>query len=242
MKKTSSSWSIRKKITSTVVFLWLVGSSVMVAMSYIHTKNALDDTVRTRVSDYASLGALSLPVETHALLRQPSDEGSAAYGSVVRALRAIKDRSSDIAYAYTVRAMTDGSLRFIADAAAGSDEMSHLGDVVEEPTKLLRSSAAGIAGTVMEENFYTDSWGTFLSAYAPLVLTDGSFDGLLCLDISIDRIRAIRAEHAAWLLAILLVNTAIVIAGALIVSHGISKPIRTVSAICNHMVEGETPT
>jgi len=239
MKKNARVRSINGKILFTFLGLWLLGSSLLVFMSYGETSRALKDSIRVRVRDYAALGALSLPAEAHARLRSPEDEAGEDYAAVVAALRRIAAHSSDIVYAYTVRKQGDGSLVFVGDATEPEDEPARLGDPVEEPTPLLIASAGGIEETVMEEEFYTDKWGTFLSAYAPIRTEDGTFDGLLCLDISYSQVSKIMLGHLLGLLLLLFGCSALVVPAAVFRARSLTRPIKRVSQAFREISSGE---
>ena len=230
---------INVKILLTIICLWLLGSSLLVFMSYDQTSRALKDTIRTRVKDYAALGALSLPAEAHARLRGPADDAGADYAELVAALRLIAANSTDIVYTYTVRRHDDGSIIFVGDATEAADEVSHLGDVCEAATPLLEASVGGIDEATMEEDFYTDEWGTFLSAYAPIRTADGRFDGLLCLDISADSVRAILMRQLLRLVLMLAICTAVIVPVAVILSRSLTLPIKRISSVFKDISTGD---
>jgi len=239
MKSTARSLKISVKILLTIIGLWLVGSSLLVFMSYAQTSRALRDDIRVRLRDYAALGALSLPAEAHAGLRGPADDAGADYAEVVAALRLIAANSADVVYAYTVRKQGDGSVIFVGDATEAADEVSHLGDVCEAATPLLVSASDGIDEVAIEEDFYTDEWGTFLSAYAPIRTADGRFDGLLCLDISADSVRAILMGQLLRLILTLAVCTAVIVPVAVILSRSLTLPIKRISSVFNDISTGD---
>ena len=239
MKKKSENLTINSKVLLTIIGLWVVGSSLLALMSYAQTSRALKDNIRTRVRDYAALGALSLPADAHARLRGPEDEAGADYAEVVAALRRIAANSTDIVYTYTVRKQEDGQIVFVGDATEAADEISHLGDVCEAATPLLRAAAEGIDKVTMEEDFYTDAWGTFLSAYAPIRTSHGTFDGLLCLDISFQSVSAILMDHLVRLVIILAACSAVILPAAFILSRSLTRPIKRIIAVFKDMSDGD---
>jgi len=176
--------TIGKRIVYTIICLWLVGASLLVFLAYRNTERALADNIRTLVRDYASLGAMILSGEDHARLRIPADEGTEEYGRVIADLRGIRDINADIRFVYTMRKAGDGRVVFVADAEEDETERSHIGDVYEDATPLLQEAVGGHGGAVIEPDFSTDQWGRFLSAYAPVLLSDGTFECVLGVDIS----------------------------------------------------------
>ena len=121
MKERRGFMTINKKILFTIISLWLAGSLALVLASFLLTRNALTDNLRSRLRDYAALGALSLNAESHARLLQPEDEATTEYVSTVAALRRIKRESTGIVFAYTARRTGDGRIMFVADAEEDKD-------------------------------------------------------------------------------------------------------------------------
>jgi methyl-accepting chemotaxis protein len=195
-------------------------------MSYRQFSSALNDSIRTRVRDYAALGAMSLSADEHSRLRRREDEGTKEYGDVVSALRRIKAASTDIRFVYTVRKSEDGKVVFVADATETEAELSHLGDVYEGATPLLRKSVDGLEAPVMEESFYTDEWGTFLSAYAPIRTSGGRLDGLLCMDISFESVQHALLNTLLKSLLLMAVSFALIVPVASVLSRHIVLPIK----------------
>lgn len=58
--------NIRNKLVLIVFSLWVAGSALLVFLSYQTANNQQLESIRTRVRDYAALGAMSVPVEDHA--------------------------------------------------------------------------------------------------------------------------------------------------------------------------------
>ncbi|PKL26763.1 MAG: methyl-accepting chemotaxis protein [Spirochaetae bacterium HGW-Spirochaetae-3] len=239
MNSTTRSPSIGVKILLTIVVLWLAGSSLLVFMSYAETSRALKDGIRVRLGDYAALGSLSLPADAHARLRVPGDEAGDDYADVVAALRRIAADSTDIAYTYTVRRQADGSVIFVGDATLDAADASHLGDIWDDATPLLKASLDGIDEVAVEEDFYTDEWGTFLSAYAPIRTSDGRFDGLLCLDIAADSIRAILMRQLLRLLLTLAGCSALIVSAAIVLSRSLTLPLKRISSVFKGIADGD---
>ena len=106
-------------------------------------------------------------------------------------LREVRSSDPEIAYIYTMRQNTaDQSVYFVVDAAEDEKDMSHLGDVYDDVTEAQRKALQSNSGVTVEDTFYTDEWGSFLSAYAPIVGKDGVSDGVVGVDISIEHYQA----------------------------------------------------
>jgi hypothetical protein len=88
---------------------------------------------------------------------------STAYGQVVDQLKSFKSSDSRIAYVYTLE-LQNGTARFVADANYGLPEGSdYLSPYPDAPVELKEP-----VNTPIGAGPYTDSWGTFVSGYAPV--------------------------------------------------------------------------
>lgn len=130
--------NIRTKLILIVFSIWVIGSS-LVFLSYETARNQQMDNIRTRVRDYAALGAMLVSAGDHQGLNVPEDENTEAYSRVINALRRIRDDSTDIHFVYTVRKGENGEVIFMADAEESEAEKSHLGDVYDAPELFERS-------------------------------------------------------------------------------------------------------
>jgi len=231
--------NIRNKLVLIIFSLWVAGSALLVLLSYHTANNQQLESIRTRVRDYAALGAMSLPVEDHAMLANPEDENSEAYTRVVEALRRVRDNSSDLHFVYTVRKGENGSVIFVGDAEESEEDKSHIGEVYEDVSPLMQQAVHGLTEPSVENEFYEDQWGTFLSAYAPIVTADGRQDGVLGVDISVDKVNTMSRE-LLWRMAMSFgIITVAMIPGILFFARGMVRPIKDCVTFTDHLAQGD---
>ena len=219
--------TLKTKVLATISCLWIAGAALLVLIAYSQISGALNSEIRTRLRGCAALGALSVPADEHARLRVRADEGTKEYADVIAALGRIQAGSADVKFVYTVRRAADGKVVFIGDATEDEKDRSHLGDVYEDASELLKGSIGGIDGVVLEKNFYTDQWGTFLSAYAPIRAPDGKMDGLLCMDISFESVRRILRRNFLQLLLLAALCLLLIIPVGIYLTRDIVSPIKS---------------
>lgn len=232
--------NIRNKLVIIVFSMWVLGSLLLVFLSYQTASNQQMESVRARVRDYAALGVMSIPVEDHVLLKNQEDESSDSYSRVVDALRQVRDNSSGLHFVYTVRKGEKGEVIFVGDAEESEEDKSHIGEVYEDVSPLMKEAVmGGLSGPTVENEFYEDQWGTFLSAYAPIITADGQMDGVLGVDISLEDVNVM--SHALlWRMGLsFTVITAVMIPAILLFSRGMVRPIKTCVAFTNHLAEGD---
>lgn len=186
------------------------------------------DEFRLRMSDLVAVAATQINVQAHHRLQTPKDQDSPDYRALRDHLREIRDHGTHIRFIYTTRLRQDGQVVFVVDAEEKPEDFSALGDVYADVSPELRvalSAPRGTAKAFVTQRFYTDDWGTWMSAYAPLYLPDGRLDAVLVLDMSADRIlqQERQYQYTLWgacaLLALLMMPLAYWMA------HRIRRPL-----------------
>ncbi|MCX6373755.1 MAG: ATP-binding protein, partial [Actinobacteria bacterium] len=139
----------------------------------------------------------------------PADVGTADYELLREQLALMEGASKDIRWFYLM-ALQGGDILFTADGIALDDPgHSEPGTVYEEPPPGLVGVFAGDELTVGP---YTDEFGTFVSAFAPIRdLQDGRVVGVLGLDVdAVDWVHALALARAAPILVTLLLSLSII--------------------------------
>ena len=195
--------------------------------------------IRQRLSDVVSISAATLDPEAHSFLTDSSQEGAPEYLEFRASLQKIRDSSSDIHFIYTMRADPNGGIMFVVDAETNPEDVAHLGEVYDDPSDLLTRVFATLDEPVVEQDFYTDAWGTWLSGYAPFFDPDGSRAGVLGVDISAETVM----DYKVWLLYLsagmfILILPVTIVLGVLF-GRSISKPITVLKEGAERMGQGD---
>ncbi len=230
---------ISKRITLVLVLLWLIGASLLMTLTYRNEKEQLMDNIRTRVRDYVALGVLSLSAQDHATIRGADDENSEAYVKLVSELRHIRNSCTGLRYVYTMRKNEEGKEIFVADAEEDDNERSRPGDVYEDTSPALLKALNGMETPVVEKEFFSDRWGTFLSAYAPIRTADGTFDGILCVDITLESVQIMLKNLIVRMMVFLAVSTVLVIPLAMFLSRSIVSAINDCVRFTGLLAQGD---
>jgi GAF domain-containing protein/HAMP domain-containing protein len=119
----------------------------------------------------------------------------------------------------------DGNILFVVDAEESEEDISHLGDIYDDAGPILVDNFATMQQPMVEEDFYTDKWGTWLTGYAPFYTSDGRREGILGMDISSAKV--IEWERRSqWLaLIIFLVSTPPIAALGWLLGNRLTSPI-----------------
>ncbi|ESQ77657.1 hypothetical protein ABAC402_00585 [Asticcacaulis sp. AC402] len=167
------------------------GSVVAGGFIYHQTVEQLDAIVDGRLRNLAVMAADMTDVDLHATMVRPEQKADADYRRLIAPYLSILKANDDLIYVYTVVPCSKATC-IVLDAAlprAGETVIpSDVMQVYEEPSptlvKALRSGQA-----IVESEPYTDEYGTFLSAYAP-IYRNGVQAGIVGVDMSVRQYQA----------------------------------------------------
>jgi signal transduction histidine kinase/ActR/RegA family two-component response regulator len=162
---------------------------------------AAEEALRHRLAEQAAVLATTVDADAHRLLTRPADTDSELYRRVLDPLRRGHAAANDLAFVYTLVA-DQGTARFVLDTAAPGD---HDSDGVEDRSSVWDAYAdinpeALLAlreeRPVVTAEVYRDSWGSFLSAYHPLIDSKGQLAGILGVDFEASDFQALLREQS----------------------------------------------
>jgi HAMP domain-containing protein len=143
----------------------------------------------------------------------------------------------DLKYIYTMR-QVGPQVQFIVDADYGSatDPSGAIGDEYKEATETLKQ---GFGTATAEKDFYTDTWSTLLSGYAPLRNSKGDAIGLVGVDMSAEMV--LQKQHFLGSTIYLIFGLGILVAGVviLIFSQTIIKDIKKLNRTATSVSQGD---
>jgi methyl-accepting chemotaxis protein len=156
------------------------------------------------------------------------------YQKLYQELLQVSKASPDIVYVYTMRPGEDGQILFVIDA---SEDPDPVGKVYEEPGQTLVDNMASLDKPLVEQDFYTDEWGTWLSGYAPILRSDGQREAVLGIDIAAGQVLA-EERRILWIsLGAFAVVITLAICFALFLARRIAKPITRIAQAASQIAE-----
>ncbi len=180
---TDAPWA--QGLIASFAMLMVIGACVRVAHDIGHSvmKETMDEDLRT----VALLAAQRVDADAHRALTDPSQQNGPAYNRVVAPLRDLLKTTPRFKYVYTARLVAD-KIVFAVDAADAVDgdgdgviDQAALGEVYDDPDPIMlecfRTGNPGVSETP-----YTDKWGTFITACAPVRASDGTIECVVGLD------------------------------------------------------------
>ena len=183
--------SIRTKVITAFTIVALVSLGILGTVTYTNFRTQVREDIRQRLINIISIAALQQDGDLHATLQTVEDNYTENYNQMIAINDAILTTDPDLEYIYTMRLNEEGQIEFILDSGNEEDyERVDVGLIYEDPSQLLAENIATLDHPIVEEEFYTDPWGTFLSAYAPIYKQDGTLEGVIGVDITADKVLA----------------------------------------------------
>ncbi|MBR4097212.1 MAG: hypothetical protein IKK42_07930 [Oscillospiraceae bacterium] len=173
---------VRKVGIFTQLFIWLAilllaGNAVLGFMAYSRSEQALFGQIQSNAKNVAQCAAMSVTGEVLQTI-DVGEEGSAEYQQIINELAVFRD-NADIEYIYTLQQTGDESFIFVVDS--DPEEPGAIGDECEM-TQAMADAFTEKVTTVDDEPF-TDEWGSHVSAYSPIFVGDAVV-GAIGVDIS----------------------------------------------------------
>ena len=169
-------------------------------------------SIQEQLLSAARVLAHAVDAEALQQLKDSSQEKTAEYGRLVKQMEKARDAIDPVRMIkFTYTCMLDGDqVRFVLDTTPsgdadhdGRDDKAHLMELYENPSPTLRR-VLEIGVPKVDQQPYSDRWGTFLSAYAPIFDGQRQLVGATGVDISLEDFELQRSglRHVASLSAL----------------------------------------
>ena len=168
MKKFFTSLQTKLVISFLLLILVITGGTFLITNT--QSKKALLDSTRDDMLQTVALVSTQFTAADLQTLSgfKAGDDGSPAYLSMIRRLRDMRSLSPNMVNFY-IMSIAGNNISFVVDDAVSGPAL--VGDVYTDPDPRLFDA---VAAPSVSDNFYTDAWGTFISAYAPLKDANGN--------------------------------------------------------------------
>jgi adenylate cyclase len=225
-----SRFSLRVSLASALIGAVLLTSALLGGITFSLWRQSLRDDLGKRLSELAGTSALLVDPEVHAGLTKAEDMQTPAYRALREKLLSVRLLSPEVHFLYTFRwTAGEPSPRFILDTGTAGVDFSPLGEAYQSMTPTLQRAFQKPYRIQVETDFYTDEYGTFLSAFAPLVRPDGSLEGVLGIDIDASRIIGLEVQLLALVGGVTLGITLVMALLSWWFSRRISRPLMALS-------------
>jgi hypothetical protein len=179
-----STWLIVAAIIAVVIIAGLT------AFAYTHSNAALKSTAQWGLTSTAGTMAAEINASEIEGLRA-GDENTTQYLAIAKKLRTMRSMNDGIINAYIIKVnTTDKSAVFLVDDLYPFDPQgsARIGQADTSPDKMVIFAA--LSGPTASPAPYSDSWGSFMSAYAPIddsaADSTGNTVAILGIDVAAD--------------------------------------------------------
>jgi GAF domain-containing protein/HAMP domain-containing protein len=229
--------SLRTRLAIVLIVLAALFAAGVSYVLYLNFQRELREGLRHRLENITTIAALQQSGDDLINVKESGDE---FFNRIHDRNVAIKRSDPELRFVYTMRKDEQG-IYFVVDARLSPDEplISEFGDRYEEPSDLLVASFDTMSQTVIESDFYTDEFGTFLSAYAPIYASDGNRVGVLGIDITANTILAQERAFLLRLMIIYLSTLPLLFIGGFVSANYLARPIVRLRDAANRISAGD---
>jgi GAF domain-containing protein/HAMP domain-containing protein len=234
---------LRIRIALSFMAVGLIAGGMIAVNLYFATRAQILSQVQQRALLAVNFAVSQQDGDLHETLRQTGDENSPAYQSILETNRQLMQNDPDISSIYTMRLDENGSIYFVTDVVR--DDLSvlrgpaELGEFYSDPSLILAENIATLTTAIVEDDIYSDSWGDFISAYAPFYRADGTLEAIIGVDISADAILIAEESIRNRSLFALVVATLILSILGFTLGSLTSRPIEEISQNAERIVAGD---
>lgn len=206
---------------------------------YFSFRNQIRQDTKQRLLNMVAIAALQQDGDLHDALKNPEDENSPAYQKIKATNAAIVATDPDIAYVYTMRQDEQGNIVFLVDTGPEGVPTQPLLDLYPDAGKKLVNNFATMQQPIVEDDFYTDEDGTFLSAYAPFYRANGTRAGVVGMDIRANAVLAKERQFFSVLLLAVFIGLPIISGIGWVIGNQLSKPIAMLAKQAEKLARGD---
>ncbi len=217
--------SLRLSLGTAFVIMIFLTAFVLGFASFLSVRSQIRLNLAQRLMDLAGAAAVGVDPGEHASLQKSGDMEGTTYKSLRARLQKIQAVNPDIKYLYTFRKISDSELAFVLDTGATEADFSPLGELYKDLTPQLSASFLPPYRMRVDDTFYPDQYGIWLSGYAPILRPDGSLEAVLGLDISAAKVISYENNYLLLIMAACAAVSLIGALGGIFFSRRLSRPL-----------------
>jgi len=214
--------SLRRRLALVLIILAALFSAGVSSVLYLNFSQELRNSLQHRLENITTLASLQ---QDGNVLLKVQGEGDENFIKIREQNLKIKGAEPELRFVYTMQKDAQG-IYFVVDAGLpGEEGYSPFGTRYEEPGPALVENFDSMTGTILEPEFYTDEYGTFLSGYAPIFSSEGQRVGIIGVDITANTILAREQEYRNRLIIIFLIALGLIVVAGFFSADYLAKPI-----------------
>lgn len=222
----------RKLFFSHFLAVVLVSGSIG-TFFYMSAIDSLTQNLKTRLKSSAAMVSQLIDANDLIEIRTEADQNIPKYRTYLNLLRDLKDTNADIAYLYIMRKEGDGDrVAFVIDSDATSKQA--LPGRQYDP--VIPALLHGFSAPSVDDEIYTDEWGSFMSGYAPLKNGQGQY--LVGIDMRADHVgETLRQVRISGIISFVF-SIALALLFSRLLSKHFTTSIELLVSSCSAIAEG----
>jgi GAF domain-containing protein/HAMP domain-containing protein len=218
----SKRMNLRTKLILGFSLISAIASLITAAAIYTTTQRQIFENFRHRVLTSVAITALQQNGDE---FEKITSENELLYEKVRLQNLNILRSDPDFVYVYTMRKDPQG-IYFVVDGnELDAEGFSAYGERYLEPSPFLVENFSLMTHPIVEPEIYTDEYGSFISAYAPILTSDKRQVGVIALDIAADTIIQEQRQILIQSTGIFLVALALGIILGYFASNALTRPL-----------------
>jgi GAF domain-containing protein/HAMP domain-containing protein len=219
-----------------LILLAAVFGAGVASILFVNFRNELRSSLRHRLENITTVAGLQQNGDDLVMVEAQGDE---FFNRIHEKNVEIKRSEPDLRFVYTMR-KDAGGIYFVVDARISPDEedISVFGERYDTASDLLVASFDSMTGTIVEEGFYEDAYGRFLSAYTPIYNSQGEPVGVLGIDILAETILRREMSFLYQLIGIYSLSLLLLVVGGVIFANYLANPIIQLRDMTNKISQG----
>lgn len=185
-KHTNSLFQVYRDAAISAMIVFFIAALTGAAV-YHTAASALKHEVQANLLSLAETASHLVDGEKHKQITQPDQKYSPLYEETRKPFYALLEGNRNIAFIYTV-IPKDDKIFFVLDSKiikeGDKDDTSDVMEEYEDASEVMHQ-ALKTHKALVEDEPYSDEWGTFLSGYAPIYDAQKNFLGIVGADIRI---------------------------------------------------------
>ncbi len=235
MKKQKGFISFQTRLTVGFIAVSILSAAMFAGALFYFYHTQVREDFRDNLLHTVALTSLQMNGDEHGLIKTSADKDH--FENIKQNLIRIHDAANGIEYPYTMRMNDKGEIYFVVDAT--DDDPAGFLEIYSDPGDALKANFATLSEPIVEADFYTDEWGTWLSAYAPIYRSDGTTEGVVGIDILADNILAKEREFLLVSFFIFLALLPLAVSCGFFLARSISGAAHQMAEVAEEIAAGE---
>jgi methyl-accepting chemotaxis protein len=223
--------SIKTKISLGMMLCVLLAGGMVGIICLKQMKADLLNQSKSQTRSVAAMAAAAVDGDMLETL-QKGDEDGETYAIILEKLQDFL-QGDDVSYIYTMR-YVDNELQFVVDA--DTEDGAAIGEPYESYDVIEKAFQGNI---VVDEDFTSDEWGDFYSAFAPIYNSSGEIAGVVGVDCSVVDIEQESASMLRTVIVIECISLVVSLVLALIISGLLTKNVTVIDKKVKELASAE---